>query len=203
MDLSVSSLVDTSPANSQAYSTSFQSFDSITSATTLDLLNNIQTISKDNVSDPDQETTPGLPLPSHALFANKKRERDECLPSSSDAPLFSSDDLPASSAENYTRHRHKRQHRRAWYEEEDKCVEHVIRRSPVKTPRAKGPFTRNYDSGIWLGSDESADYERGDPPDPFDKGLSIKVRLSMGFSSFADLASGHVLSAYVCIYLLT
>lgn len=92
---------------------------------------------------------------------NKKRDIDEMLVSSSDAPLFSSDDLPASSAENYLAHRHKRQQRRLWYEDDERV--HCARRSPI-TPRQRqrGPFKRTHDSAVWLASDESTEDEQAE-----------------------------------------
>lgn len=95
-------------------------------------------------------------LPSYAV--GKKRDRDEYLASSSDAPLFSSDDLPSSSSENYLQHRNKLQHRRRWYEAEDNGNV-VTKRSPVRIPRPRGPFKRTADSAVWLGSDDSSDNE--------------------------------------------
>ena len=95
------------------------------------------------------------PVPSPV---NKKRRRDEDLASSSDAPLFSSDDLPASSAENYNEPRVKRQHRRPWFDM-DEGWSGVSPNSSTKKPRMRGPFKRTHDSGVWLGSDESTENE--------------------------------------------
>ncbi|KAL9100697.1 MAG: hypothetical protein Q9163_003961, partial [Psora crenata] len=95
------------------------------------------------------------PLPAPALASpSNKRDLDDPFSTSSDPPLFSSDDLPASSAENYVQHRNKRQHRRPWYEEEE-TVKRVGPHGGQRRPREKGPFHRNFDSGVWLGSDES------------------------------------------------
>ena len=70
---------------------------------------------------------------------SKKRDRNESLASYSDA------------------HRHKRKHRGAWYEEERGLKAIKIERSPRKVQKPRGPFQRNFDSGVWLGSDESLD----------------------------------------------
>ena len=95
--------------------------------------------------------------------ARKKRDRDEWLASSSDAPLFSSDDLLASSSDLYlNEHRRKRRHRGAWYKEEQVPIDSTIQGSPPRKPRSKGPFRRNMDSGVWLGSDESTDSEEAE-----------------------------------------
>lgn len=72
---------------------------------------------------------------------------------SSDPPLFSSDDFPASSAEHYAQPRRKRQHRRTWFEDEEQGLKRT-RVSQGSKPRRR-KFSRNFDSGIWLGSDES------------------------------------------------
>ncbi len=95
--------------------------------------------------------------------ASKKRDRDEWLASSSDAPLFSSDDLLASSSDLYlNEHRRKRRHRGAWYKEEQVPIESTTHGSPLRKPRSKGPFRRNMDSGVWLGSDESTGSEEAE-----------------------------------------
>ncbi|KAL9125434.1 MAG: hypothetical protein Q9217_005369, partial [Psora testacea] len=100
--------------------------------------------------------------PSAARNASNKRGLDDLFNSSSDPPLFSSDDLPASSAENYLQQRSKRQHRRAWYEEEE-GAKRVCLRGGGRRPRERGPFHRNFDSGVWLGSDESLPSNEPEP----------------------------------------
>ena len=93
-------------------------------------------------------------------MTSRKRDRDEWLASSSDAPLFSSDDLLASSSDLYIdEHRHKRLHRGTWYGEERGLKIIKVERSPRKMPKPRGPFQRSFDSGIWLGSDESMESE--------------------------------------------
>lgn len=141
--------------------------DSLTSATTSDPFTNLQDSTESSI-DP---TLPKLPsfLPS---TVNQKRNRDEYLASSSDAPLFSSDDLPASSAEKYEEPRVKRQHRRPWYETEDgwRSVSAI---SPIKKPRMKGPFKRTHDSGVWLASDDSMEDEETDRQDAVRRTLRV------------------------------
>ena len=105
-------------------------------------------------NDPVLPTTlPFRPSP-ETRTASNKRDLDDLFAMSSDPPLFSSDDLPAASAENYLQPRDKSQHRRAWYEEEE-SAKRVCLRGSRRTPREKGPFQRNFDSGVWLGSDDS------------------------------------------------
>lgn len=71
-------------------------------------------------------------------------------PFSSDPPLFSSDDDP--SAENYSdpKRRQKRKYRGPWYRQEPE-------NAAFQQGERKGKRTlqRQFDSGIWLGSDET------------------------------------------------
>lgn len=136
------------------------SVDGITSETTHDLCEDLQ-------NDSEGSKAPELPrLPTrHAIPTSKKRDREEYLASSSDPPLFSSDDLPSSSADNYLEQRHKRQYQRSWFEPEDLSnlstgsksspVTVEERSSRAKIRSSRGPFTRAFDSGVWMGSDET------------------------------------------------
>lgn len=141
--------------------------DSITPATTLDLFTDVQD-STESLLDP---TLPQLPSPI-PYNLNKKRNRDDYLASSSDAPLFSSDELPASSAENYNEPRVKRQHQRPWFEIDDGWSG-VSVHSSTKKPHMRGPFKRTYDSGVWLGSDESREKEDIDRQDAVRRALRV------------------------------
>ena len=126
---------------------------SITSALDLDFF----TCKEDSTESPEDPTLPELPsrFPS---TVNKKRSRDEYLASSSDAPLFSSDDLAAASAENYYEPRVKRQHRRPWFEI-DGSGDPMSAPSSPKKRRTRRSFKRTYDSGVWLSSDEGMEDE--------------------------------------------
>ena len=114
---------------------------------------------------------PRLPV-QPAFQRSKKRDRDEHLASSSDAPLFSSDDLPSSSADNYLEQRRKRQYQRTWFEPEHSNHTSTFLKpsltnfdkpsSSATTHRTRGPFKRAYDSGVWLGSDETQEDEDAD-----------------------------------------
>lgn len=141
--------------------------DSITPVTTFDFFTDLQ----DSTESFLNPTLPQLPsLTPYNL--NKKRNRDDYLASSSDAPLFSSDDLPASSAENYNEPRVKRQHRRPWFET-DEGWNNVSVHSSTKKPRMRGPFKRTHDSGVWLGSDESTENEDIDRQDAVRRALRV------------------------------
>lgn len=91
--------------------------------------------------------------PEH-LFRKPKRLSSRLSQSSlpsSDPALFSSDDIPSSSLENYNgqqiEHSRKRRYRGTWWGEMAK---------EVKRKRADFKEKRNMDSGVWMGSDESS-----------------------------------------------
>ena len=153
--------------SSNMRSTASESFDIVTSATTFNLFTDLQ----DSNESSEDHNSPELPN-FVVSTVNKKRDRDEYLASSSDAPLFSSDDLPASSAENYYGPRVKRQHRRPWYETEE-SLNSVTARSATEKPRMRGPFKRTHDSGVWLGSDESTETEENDWHDAVQRTLRV------------------------------
>ena len=100
---------------------------------------------------------PPLPAPLSRPTSYRKRSFDEYREASSDPALFSSDG-PEPSVENYERAQRKRQHQRAWYEEPEypypqrPGVQGVARRK-------RKPFERNFDSGIYMGSDDSSNLE--------------------------------------------
>ena len=75
---------------------------------------------------------------------SKKRDLDDFLATSSDPPLFSSDDVP-SAAENYIQPRTKRQRKGPWWSRSQAI--------PSSHRRKRGGFTRNIDSAVWMGSD--------------------------------------------------
>lgn len=82
----------------------------------------------------------------------RKRVRLSSPPVSSDPVVFSSDDDPSS--ENYTQGRRKQKYRGPWYSQEpaseQDSQESQGRESPKKSKRI---FERQFDSGVWLGSD--------------------------------------------------
>ena len=170
----MSSTMTESPGltRSNASSVSSETLNSISSATTFDLCIDLQ----DSGWDPEGSSLPDLPrlIP---YTVNKKRNHEEYLASSSDAPLFSSDDLPASSLENYNEPRIKRQHKRPWYEMEEgwraEGSRGVSVLSAMNNLRRKKPFPRTYDSGVWLGSDESTENEDTDRQDAVRKALRV------------------------------
>ena len=161
------------------------------SGTPSELLDSMNSCKTTNASDElwdDPETLRASTLPplpyTNARPARKKRERDEWLASSSDAPLFSSDDLLASSSDLYlNEHRRKRRHRGAWYQEQQLPIYPTMHGSPPRKPRSKGPFRRNVDSGVWLGSDESTGSEETE----YSRKLAIrKACIVMDIGGFMD-----------------
>jgi hypothetical protein len=83
---------------------------------------------------------------------SRSRRSDVSSIPSSDPALFSSDDIPSSSLENYRgqpqpENSKKRRYRGTWWGE--MAME-------VKKKRADFREKRNLDSGIWMGSDESS-----------------------------------------------
>lgn len=106
-------------------------------------------LAPDSMSNADDRLLrPSLPL------RRRKRAYPEPEANSSDPPQFSSDGLERS-AEDYLTHRRKRQYKRAWFENEDSNCE-------VTEPlgrRSRGPFRRNFDSGIHMPSEDSTDVE--------------------------------------------
>ena len=99
-------------------------------------------------------------------------ETEDALPSS-DPAYFSSDDIANACAENYTVERKKRRYRGSWWEHHHQYhhdhalarVHHEIvtgdgeisvkkQQQQQQQPKSKG-FSRNFDSGVWMGSDDS------------------------------------------------
>ncbi|KAL8803724.1 MAG: hypothetical protein Q9182_002999 [Xanthomendoza sp. 2 TL-2023] len=89
--------------------------------------------------------------PDPILPDRKRSFEDDQFGNSSDTPLFSSDDHPAS-FENYQEPHRKRQRKGPWW------VFQNGETSPVRT-KSKREFTRNVDSGVWMGSDQDLDVE--------------------------------------------
>ena len=110
-------------------------------------------------ADSDQDinipSSPPLPIPGTQavpLTVGRKRVREDYPTTSSDAPMFSSDDA-STSAENYLQQRSKRQYRGPWW--------NISTGSTVsgEHPRKKREFKRAVDSGVWMGSDETVESE--------------------------------------------
>ena len=149
-------------SDSSVSNTASDAVNSITSPTFFDLFSELQ----ESVESAQDPTLPKPPSFSHDKM-NKKRNRDEYLASSSDAPLFSSDDLPTSSAEHYDQPRYKPQYRISWFQMDG--PHHRDSAPPsARKQRLRGPFKRTDDSGVWLGSDESMEHEENEENDQQD-----------------------------------
>jgi hypothetical protein len=99
----------------------------------------------DEVELPPLPSSQAPPRKSSWSLLKRKRSRLDYEPepaTSSDPALFSSDD-PAPSAEYYSAKRRKDKWRGTWWGERSRC----------ETAREKRQFKRNYDSGIWMGSE--------------------------------------------------
>jgi hypothetical protein len=99
----------------------------------------------------DFRSSPPPPLAPYIAPRQKRTRalsyRDDSTPS--DGPLFSSDP-PDPSVDQYFQPRRKRQYRGTWWGE-------VANHSPPEPApqRTKSGFSRNMDSGIWMGSDNT------------------------------------------------
>jgi len=118
-------------------------------------------IDPENISDPsdeteDEDSEPILPSPrniaerSQFLPLSRKRTREDDYSTSSDPPIFSSDDLPPG-LENYSAHRIKRLHQGPWWTTPS---DRGLRPSNGRV-RPKREFKRNIDSGVWMNSDDT------------------------------------------------
>lgn len=122
-------------------------------------------INQQDASQPSIEP-PSSPPPFLAPpILRRKRTRvpehtDHSTPSS-DGPIFSSDP-PDPSVDEYFQPRRKRQYRGTWWGETTR------QDVPTEPPqqRAKNGFSRNMDSGIWMGSDVTDEGHRSDDTAP-------------------------------------
>ena len=110
---------------------------------------------------PVEELEPSLPLSVPCPLrrnTSRKRDVDEFIADSSDPPIFSSDDSPAT-VENYAQpnSNFKRQRSGPWYDHSGKGNPLEQPHSPERSRRR--PFRRDLDSGVWMGSDETEEID--------------------------------------------
>ncbi|KAI1379101.1 hypothetical protein F4677DRAFT_442829 [Hypoxylon crocopeplum] len=116
----------------------------------------------------EEPTLPKLPTVSWdsetQTFANtRKRAHDRSLaPSifsnSSDPAVFSSDDDPH--VENYTEgRRRKKRYVGSWFQQHPTSSDSTFSEPARPLPKTKRTFQRQFDSGVWMGSDNSVDVE--------------------------------------------
>jgi hypothetical protein len=107
---------------------------------------------------------------SQSFSKNRKRMRFSSPPVSSDPAIFSSDDDP--SADNYTQERRKKKYRGPWYQQRPAADVGYSREQDLKR-KGKRIFERQFDSGIFMGSDgtdmEGDDFELMVPSKPLPK----------------------------------
>ena len=96
---------------------------------------------------------PPIHNPHHGLTTSsllRERSRGSSpADNSSEPPLFSSDG-PSASTDNYTNRAVKRLHRGTWWSGVPQNHATCSRDKPTKRP-----FERNFDSGVWMGSDDA------------------------------------------------
>jgi hypothetical protein len=107
-----------------------------------------------NIALPPVKRTPAPDFKEPALpgHPRKRARHDDVI--SSDPPLFSSDDLPEA-AENYSSERPKRLREGPWWTDVSQPA------GTIGPRKKKRQFTRNLDSGIWMGS-EGTEYSEED-----------------------------------------
>lgn len=81
----------------------------------------------------------------------RKRVRLSSPPISSDPAIFSSDDDP--SADNYTQERRKKKFRGPWYRQRPASEEGSQDATECEQKKSKRTFERQFDSGVFMGSD--------------------------------------------------
>jgi hypothetical protein len=116
----------------------------------------------------DEPKLPKLPSrPAGEPFLNNRPHKRVRLSSppviSSDPPVFSSDDDP--SAENYTRERRKKKYRGPWFHQK---LASDAGDDEQRLGRGKRKFERQFDSGVFMGSDgtEMSDVAEDLEPEP-------------------------------------
>ncbi|KAL7621490.1 hypothetical protein AAE478_008813 [Parahypoxylon ruwenzoriense] len=119
----------------------------------------------------EEPTLPKLPAVSWNFetqtFTNtRKRARDGAsaqplFNNSSDPAVFSSDDDPH--IENYTQGRHrKKRYVGSWFQQHPTSSDSTFSEAVRPLPKTKKrTFERQFDSGVWMGSDSSVDIEDG------------------------------------------
>ncbi|KAI1103234.1 hypothetical protein F4804DRAFT_237928 [Jackrogersella minutella] len=116
----------------------------------------------------EEPTLPKLPAVSWdsetQTFNNtRKRARDQpfappAFSYSSDPAIFSSDDDP--NVENYTEGRHrKKRYIGSWFQQHPTSSDSTFSELPRPLPKSKRTLKRQFDSGVWMGSDNSVDTE--------------------------------------------
>lgn len=152
----------------------------------------------------DEPTLPKLGWnPVTESFSNSRRRKRvlSSPPVSSDPAIFSSDDDP--SADNYTQERRKKKYRGPWYQQQlasdSGSLDQNENDQHMKGKRAR-TFERQYDSGIFMGSDgtdidevmENLPTTRGSALSLRPGGLSRSAQTDRPIPSPEELARGQI-----------
>ncbi|KAG0650493.1 Leucine-rich repeat SHOC-2 [Hyphodiscus hymeniophilus] len=121
----------------------------------------------------------------------RKRVRLESPLISSDPALFSSDDDP--SAENYTQGRRKQTYRGPWYSQRP-ASDQDSQDFPDNPKKSKRTFERQFDSGVWLGSDGTDLDESADGMLSNNESWNLPMRQSRAIQTKDDPPSPEVLA---------
>jgi hypothetical protein len=111
-------------------------------------------------------------------FSNNRRRKRvlSSPPVSSDPAIFSSDDDP--SAENYTQERRKKKYRGPWYQQQPASDSGSLDQNENdQQKKGKRKLERQYDSGIFMGSD-GTDIDEVMENLPNMRGPALSLRLS-------------------------
>ncbi|RFU28154.1 hypothetical protein B7463_g8187, partial [Scytalidium lignicola] len=105
---------------------------------------------------PEEPTLPRLTWnPNRSTYGSSPRKRVRLSsPVVSSDPIFSSEDDP--SVDNYNHNRQKRRYRGPWYRQQvasDPPNQELDQDQPNTDRKVKRTLERQYDSGVWLGSD--------------------------------------------------
>ena len=106
----------------------------------------------------------------------QKRVRSSSPLVSSDPPMFSSDDDP--SAENYTAERRKKKYRGPWYHQQptsDSGSQDSLKRDDSR--KGRRTLQRQFDSGVFMGSDGTDVEETTDESEPGNRLLNSTLPL--------------------------
>jgi hypothetical protein len=142
----------------------------------------------------DEPSLPRLAWdPATGSFSNdrpRKRVRLSSPLISSDPALFSSDDDPSS--ENYIQGRCKQKYRGPWYSQRPASDQYS---KPHENPKkSKRTFERQFDSGVWLGSDGTDLDETTEGLQTINETWKLPVRQSRATKTKDDPPSPEVLA---------
>ncbi|GAP86604.2 putative leucine rich repeat domain protein [Rosellinia necatrix] len=129
----------------------------------------------------EEPTLPTLPKVSwdsqtQSFVNTRKRNRDDATPqpvfsNSSDPAVFSSDDDPH--VDNYVNGRHrKKRYVGSWFQQMPTSSDSTFGEAVGPRPKPNRTFERQWDSGVWMGSDGSVELDE-------DEGFDMEVEPSL------------------------